>query len=83
MKTKTQFIAIAFLLLLSGYAFGQGGALGNFRTAGALPLGWTGGTTPGSLEIRNNFAGQPINFFAGGPQRMTILGTTGFVGTPI
>ncbi|MGQ0827815.1 MAG: hypothetical protein ACT4ON_05420 [Bacteroidota bacterium] len=44
----------------------------------------------GSLEVRNDFAGQPINFFTGGAalanRRMTILGsggaTAGFVGTP-
>ncbi|MEW6469360.1 MAG: hypothetical protein AB1458_10560 [Bacteroidota bacterium] len=80
---KNTLLLIVFALS-SVWAFGQGGALGNFRTATPLPLGWTGGTTPGDLQIRNNFANQPINFFAGGAgplfQRMTILGTNGFVG---
>ncbi|MGQ0827817.1 MAG: tail fiber domain-containing protein [Bacteroidota bacterium] len=88
MKTKMQFIVMTILVILSGYSFGQGGAPGNFRPlVGALPLGWTAGT-PGNLQIRNDFAGQPINFYTGGAgplfQRMTILGsggpTAGFVG---
>ncbi|MEW6469356.1 MAG: tail fiber domain-containing protein [Bacteroidota bacterium] len=88
MKTKIQFVIMTLLVLISAYTFSQGGALGNFRPlVGALPLGWTAGT-PGDLQIRNDFAGQPIRFFTGGAtllnQRMIINGsggpTAGFVG---
>jgi len=50
MKMKITLLMTAFALS-SVWVYGQGGALGNFRTATPLPLGWTGGTTPGSLEI--------------------------------
>ncbi len=77
---------VALLSIISTSIFAQGGLGGNIRF-GANFLGFNAGV-PGDLQIHNNFAGQPINFFAGNSgaplftplQRMTILGTTGFVG---
>ena len=84
MKTKTLVMSLFFSAILTENTFGQGGGLGNLRGPFPAPLGWTGGTNPGPLDIRNNFGGQPINFFTGGAQRMIINGsggaTAGFVG---
>jgi hypothetical protein len=70
----------------------SGPFLGHQRTAGRF-CGWAPGlgSVAGSFDVKNEFANQDINFFAGVAtaafQRMTILGglpggaTTGFVGT--
>ena len=83
MKTKSLLATFAIFIMLSQMSFAQSTILGNVRPIVPAFLGWNGtGLFPGSLEIRNNFANQPINFFAGGAalQRGTILGTTGFWG---
>ncbi len=88
MKRK-YFPILVILVCTTGMTHAQTTVLTNVRPL--LPpsfLGWDGtGGIPGSLEIRNDFAGQPINFLTGAIQRMTILGTNGYVGirtvTPI
>jgi hypothetical protein len=55
------------------------GLLGHVRVAGYY-AGWNTSGVVGSFDLRNDFAGQPINFFTAATQRMTITGTTGFVG---
>lgn len=88
MKSPVNFLFFGFaLLVINTCAFGQSDVaapgVGHFRVAGYY-CGWTPGpgSTPGSFDLRNDFAGQPINFFSGGAgfQRGTILGTNGFWG---
>ena len=43
-------------------------------------LGYNGVGFQGPLQIRNNFINQPIDFFAGGAQRMRIFGNFGIPG---
>ncbi len=80
MKKHTYLIIMLSIISIS--VFGQGGTPTNIRT-GINFLGFNAGV-PGDLQIRNNLVNQSINFFAGGTgplfQRMTIQGTTGFVG---
>ncbi len=84
---RSGLLTINMLFLFPGLMLGQGGTPGNNRLFPTQFIGWNAGGA-GPLDIRNNFTNQPINFFAGnsgGPlftptQRMTILGTTGFVG---
>ncbi|MDP2386443.1 MAG: hypothetical protein Q8M29_08725 [Bacteroidota bacterium] len=57
------------------------GILGHTNAGGVAThyLGWNAlSTIPLSIEHKGNF---PINFSTSGTQRMTILPTTGFVGT--
>jgi hypothetical protein len=89
--TKTTLILGCMLGTLHSFSQSDvSGLLGHQRAAGRY-VGWDPtilGSVAGSLDVRNDFAGQPINFFTGGSavsnQRMIINGstgtTTGFVG---
>ena len=75
-------ITVLSIALISKYGFSQAdisGGTGHVRVAGYY-CGWNAGGTAGSFDLRNDFAGQPINFLTGAIQRMTILGTNGYVG---
>ncbi|MBK8846781.1 MAG: hypothetical protein IPO27_09670 [Bacteroidetes bacterium] len=81
-------LTIVMLILMQCALYGQTTILGNNRPAiGPNFLGWNNLGTPGTLEIRNDLANQPINFFTNNLQRMTIRGNDGFIGmnnpTPI
>jgi hypothetical protein len=93
MKTKSLILIITLNLCLCLEIRSQSDVaspvFGHFRSSTAFYVGWTPGpgSIAGSLDLRNDFATQPINFFTGGSapafQRMTILGsgpTPGFVG---
>jgi hypothetical protein len=80
-KRKLRFFIVSISVSITGIVHAQTTIIGNTRPALPAFIGWDGaGLNPGSLEVRNNFSNQPINIFAGGAQRATILGTTGFVG---
>jgi hypothetical protein len=92
MKTQMKILLCALITILM---FNQSQAqsdivgigTGHIRANGYY-LGWNPTGVAGSLVVRNDFAGWPINFFTGGAtplfQRMTILGSggpfAGFVG---
>ncbi|MEW6469358.1 MAG: hypothetical protein AB1458_10550 [Bacteroidota bacterium] len=86
MKNRSLFLVTAFIAICH-YGFSQstvsGIGFGNTRTTGLEFLGWNNLGVSGSLNIRNDFANQPINFLTGGAtlgfQRMTIR-PNGFVG---
>jgi hypothetical protein len=82
MKKKCTPILLVTAFLAASSVNAQVTLLGtNSPAIGSPFVGWGSGVLR-PLEIRNNLTNQPINFFAGGPalQRMTILGTNGFVG---
>ncbi len=75
---KNLFIFVIMVFPIA--SFTQVSVLGNSGSAGNY-IGWAiGNTFP--LEIRHN-ANQPINFFTNSTQRMTILGSNGYVGIGI
>lgn len=71
---------MSFCLLISLKAYSQVTVPTNVSSAFTEFVGWSGIGTSKPLAIRNSFTGQPINFFTAATQRMTITGTTGFVG---
>lgn len=71
-KVILSFYFFFFMSSLIGYSQVTNGT--NQSTINAEFLGWNNLGFPKSLDIRNNFTNQPINFFTNNLQRMTILG---------
>ena len=84
---KTILLLFCSAITINGFSQSDvsGPGVGHRRAAGRF-VGWSPGllSVAGSLDVKNEFVNEHINFFAGGStaafQRMTILGTTGFVG---
>lgn len=76
MKTKIRLSVIFLLVIICttfSSSFGQSTAIGNGRVAGRF-LGWDNSGTSGTLEIKNDFSSQPINFSTSSNQRVAIDG---------
>ncbi len=85
MKTKHQLIITLILVFLTEISIAQVKTLTNLRPLNpTLQLGWDGtGSNPGSLEIRNDFSTQPINFITNGANWMTIANGGTYFGVGI
>jgi hypothetical protein len=88
MKTKiTILIGVLLSVCVSKTGFAQAdnaGPTGHQRAAGQY-LGWDATGVAGTLDIRNDFNNQPIDFFSNGIQRMRIAAgnaTAPTTGTP-
>lgn len=79
MKKVILLSSVAFLFY-GTTVFGQGGNIGNNSSSGGF-LGFNGIGLSQPLQVRNDF-NQPINFFTGNTQRMTILGADNLLGAP-
>ncbi len=77
---KKLLVMLVFISAFTSLLFSQGGNPGHLRVLGQF-LGWDGTGPAGTLQVRNDFASQPITFFTGGStplfQRMIINGSTG------
>jgi hypothetical protein len=90
MKKQLTFISISLCLLINSVVTAQVTSPTNNTILPPQYVGWSGLTaTVKPLDLKNGFNNQPINFFTNNSgtngvgnavQRMTISGTTGFVG---
>lgn len=72
MKT-IKHLLLVIAILICGKFYAQVKTLTNVRPASpTLQLGWDNTGVAGSLDIRNDFANQPINFLLNGTQYLTL-----------